>query len=175
MTAITQDLEPVSIKKSDRGSWFQYSTGLIVFTGILLIFLAMIHVRGGFAHPYWFFFFRRLFYLQYALFGGAILATLLYVAPRKIGWLGRAVIFAPFHVGCLWLILWCLVHRTFGIELTPGTLIAVLTNQAPIATMGVNARELGFTLAIVAVLTILFTAATEWTYRKYPSRIRWRL
>src|SRR3954463_10475959 len=61
-----------------RHAWIQYSAGLIAFTTVLLVFLAMIHVRGGFAHPYWFFFFRRLFYLQYALFGGAILATLLY-------------------------------------------------------------------------------------------------
>src|SRR4051794_26667401 len=49
-----------------RHAWIQYSAGLIAFTTVLLVFLAMIHVRGGFVHPAWFPVFRRLFYLQYA-------------------------------------------------------------------------------------------------------------
>ena len=143
MTVTGQLLERPVMRTSGRAAWFQYSAAVIIFTGVLLIFLAMIHVRGGFFHPAWFPLFRRLFYLQYALFGGALLATLLYLAPRRVGWFGRALLFAPFHLGCCWLVLWCLVHRTFGIELTPGTLFAVLTNQAPIATMGVNASRAG--------------------------------
>src|SRR4051812_11352735 len=175
MTVIVELLESAVPVRPARRAWIQYTAGLIVFTGVLLIFLAMIHVRGGFFHPAWFPLFRRLFYLQYALFGGALLATLLYLAPRRLGWFGRAILFAPFHFGCCWLALWCLVHRTFGIELTPGTLFAVLTNQAPIATMGVNATELGWTLSLSAVVVAALTTLTEFAYRRYDQPIRRRL
>lgn len=155
-------------------AWLQYSAGLIIYGSLLLFILGLIIVRGGFAHPPLFLLFRRLLYVQYAVLGTALLATLLYFGPRRMHWSVRVLLFALLHLCFVWVLLWSLVNRAFGIELTVGTVAAVLMNRAPISAMGVNSLEFAWAVAASFAAVAALTALSEFAARRYADQIRGR-
>src|SRR3954471_2848368 len=56
---------PSNSSRSRGGGYYLF---LGIVSGLLLFFLSFIHVRGAYHFPAAFGFFRRIFYLQYALF-----------------------------------------------------------------------------------------------------------
>jgi hypothetical protein len=148
---------------------------ILAVSALLLLFLSFIHVRGAYTFPPGFSVFRRLFYVQYALFVGAVLAALLdFFQPDRVHWLGRRCAFAVFYFCFLWIVLWSLVHRTFGIELTPGFVIDIITNRAPISEMGVTSAELAVTLTASFALAVLLSLTTDLLTRRYDGSVRRR-
>src|SRR5439155_15307172 len=112
------------------------------FAILLLIPVAFIHVHGTYMFPPGFDVIRHLFHGEYALLGGALLATLLYLlAGDGIRRFARGAGLITLFLGALWMALWVLVHRVFGIELTPSIVADVLINQAPMSEMGVTPIE----------------------------------
>jgi membrane-anchored protein YejM (alkaline phosphatase superfamily) len=161
-------------RKPGASSW-GYAGFILAISALLLLFLSLIHVRGNYTFPSGFSVFRRLFYVQYALFGGALLATFLYFfRPERVHWLGRRCALTVFYICFLWVVLWSLVHRTFGIELTPGFVLDVITSRAPIAEMGISRSELALTLAGAFALAALLSVTTDLLTRRYDRSVRRR-
>lgn len=158
--------------RRNRSLW--YYLFLAGLTGILLCFLSLIHVRGAYHFPPGFGFFRRLFYVQYALFIVAMLTGIVFVfrgtgVVRRTRWAVLAVFYFCFS----WVVLWCLVHRTFGIELTPALIIQTVFNAAPISEMGVARDELVTVFGLTGVVMLVGTAITgAITRRAGPASIR---
>jgi hypothetical protein len=64
----------------------------------------------------------------------------------------RIPIFAAFFVWWIWIIVWVLVRRAFGIELTTDIVWELFTNRAAIAAVGLGENE--FVLGTTILLTI---------------------
>jgi membrane-anchored protein YejM (alkaline phosphatase superfamily) len=164
-----------SVEKRPPAPGWTYFGFILAVSALLLLFLGFIHVRGAYTFPPGFSIFRRLFYVQYALFVGAVLAALLDLfQPDRVHWLGRRCAFAVFYFCFLWIVLWSLVHRTFGIELTPGFVIDIITNRAPISEMGVTSAELAVTLTASFALAVLLSLTTDLLTRRYDGSVRRR-
>ncbi|MDB6056907.1 MAG: hypothetical protein JWO95_751 [Verrucomicrobiales bacterium] len=149
-------------EKQKARSSREYFILLFTFTALSLVVLAFLHVHGTYVFPPGFDVLRRLFHSQYAFFGGAVLAAMLYVlhapvVPRIV----RRIILAFFYFCFVWVGVWVFVHRVFGIELSPGLLVVILVNQAPISEMGVTNTELAVTLFVAFALIAAMTAVTE--------------
>src|SRR5207248_6380464 len=134
--------------------------------------MAFIHVHGTYVFPPGFDVLRRLFHSQYALFGGAVLAGLLYVlhAPAIPPTLRRIVV-AFFYLCFVWVAVWVFVHRVFGIELIPALLVDILISQAPISEMGVTATEFTITLVLAFAIVGTLTVVTERIANRHPQTI----
>jgi membrane-anchored protein YejM (alkaline phosphatase superfamily) len=153
--------------------WTRYYLSLGLIGGLLFLFVVFIRVAGKYYYPPAFWFFRRLFSLQYAFFTSAVLAAILWSfrggGARAIL---RSVLLAIFYFLFAWIALWTLVERSFGIELDPPLIITSLFTAAPISEMGVARSELIVTLAAVAIMIILATVLTNRVARHVPSAVR---
>jgi membrane-anchored protein YejM (alkaline phosphatase superfamily) len=94
------------------------------------------------------------------LLGGAVLAALLYLLPHsRLPWFVRSLLFATFYLLFVWVLVWGLVQRAFGIELTLGTIRELFTSRAQVARVGLGALEwglaIGLSFVIVSALTVL--------------------
>ena len=105
-----------------RGPRRKYLALIFAVTGLIAFSLMLVRVRGGFAYPPLFPLFEYLFPLQFGLLAGTILAALLYLLPQsRLPSAARSLVFATFYLLFLWVFVWGLVQRAFGIELTLGT------------------------------------------------------
>src|SRR5437870_3418658 len=150
---------PSIIAGQSAGALSRYLEIVLAVT-VLLTALKVVHVIGGIVQPGWFNLFRLLFHFQFGLFGGAVLAMLLYLLPRsRLPRFGRILVFAAFYFWFVWLIVWVLVRRFFGIELSLDTVVELFTNRSAIAAVGLGDLEFvliaGICLTIIAALAVL--------------------
>jgi membrane-anchored protein YejM (alkaline phosphatase superfamily) len=136
----------------------------LIFTvgGLIALSLMLVQVRGGFAYPPFFALFAKLFQIQFGLLGAAALAALLFLLPlsrlpRFVRWL----LFATFYVLFAWVLVWGLVQRAFGIELTLGTIRELFTSRAQLAAVGLGPLEWGLAGAVVVILVSVLTVLSE--------------
>ncbi len=126
---------------------------LLLAIGIILTALNALHVFGGVVGRGWFRLLTSLLHLQFGLYGCALLATLLFVLPRlRLPAFVRIAAFAAFFIWLQWVLLWVLVRRAFGIELSTDIVWELFTNRAAIAAVGLEESE--FALALIAIVTI---------------------
>jgi uncharacterized protein len=145
---------------SRAGPFIRYSLFLATITALGTASAALVRIRSGFAYPPLFDAFRALFFFEHGLFLGALLALLLYFLPRNF--LPRFIqvtVYFVFFLGFLWILIWGLVHRAYGIELSFGSVIDLATHWRSIGEVGFSVREfmsiLGVALAIAGSLTAL--------------------
>jgi uncharacterized protein len=143
---------------SGREPRIRYALLLGAITALGTTSAALIRIRSGFAYPPLFDLFRALFFLEHGLFFGALLALLVYFLPRDfLPRFLQATVYFIFFLGFLWNLIWGLVHRAYGIELSFGTVIDLATHWRSIGEVGLSVREfmsiLGVALAIAGMLT----------------------
>ena len=106
------------------------------------------------------------------VYGCAVLSSLLYLLSRfRLPLLIRLPVFAAFFVWLIWVIVWVLVRRAFGIELTTDIVWELFTNRAAITAVGLGETEFvlstailltasrgAFAAALVALLVIPWTS-----------------
>jgi hypothetical protein len=137
----------------------QSLTLVLGVAGLIALSLMLVQVRGGFAYPPLFSLFAKLFQIQFGLLGGAVLAALLYLLPHsRLPWLGRSLVFATLYLLFFWVLVWGLVQRAFGIELTLGAMRELFTSRAQIAAVGLGALEFGLVIVISFAIVGAFTA-----------------
>lgn len=125
----------------------------VLAVGIILTCLNALRVLGGVIDRRWFTAFQYLLHLHFGLYGCALLATLLYVPLRlRIPAFLRVATLAAFWVWFVWIIVWVLVRRAFGIELSPEILGELLTNRNAIAAVGLGEMEFGVAVASTLLL-----------------------
>lgn len=137
-----------------------YLTLVLGVAGLIACSLMLVRVRGGFAYPPLFSLFEYLFPIQFGLLGGVVLAALLYLLPQsRLPWFVRSLLFATFYLLFVWVLVWGLVQRAFGIELTLGTIRELFTSRAQLAAVGLGTLEwglaMGISFLIVGALTVL--------------------
>lgn len=153
------ELVLASPSKAKRLAWgAAYVAFVLIVAGLFEASLNLVRVRGGFTYPEGFKLFRDLFYVQFGLFGGAVLSALLYLLLRsRMPVIARALVLGMFHFWAAWLFIWALIQRGYGIELTVGTVFELFTNPVAGTAMGLDPREfawiVGISLAIVAALS----------------------
>src|SRR3954464_5006136 len=132
------------------------------FIVLLIIVVAFIHVHGTYMFPRGFDVLRRVFHGQYALLGGALLATVLWMLPgRGVVRAARWALLLLLYLSAAWFVIWVLVHRVFGIELTPSIVLDILINHAPISEMGVSAGQVATTVLVSFAAVFGMVAVTE--------------
>lgn len=144
---------------------------LLVAVGTILTALKVLNVFGGIVPPVWFNFIRWLFHFQFGLFGCATLATLLYALPySRFPALLRVLALTAFYLWFIWLILWVLVRRAFGIELSFETVVELFTNRSAIAAVGLGAMEfIGGVTILSSLAALLATVSDRIAGRARPS------
>lgn len=154
----------------------QYLTLVLGIAGFIALALMLVQVRGGFAYPPLFSLFAKLFQIQFGLLGGAVLATLLYLLPHSWRpWPGRSLVFATFYLLFVWVLVWGLVQRAFGIELTLGTIRELFTSRAQLAAVGLGALEWGLAIGISFVIVSALTALSNKLANRTDGRLRRRV
>lgn len=135
---------------------------LVLAVGTILTCINALQVFGGVVDRRWFTVFRWILHFQFGVFGCAVLATLLYVLPRsRLAAIVRIPIFAAFWVWLLWIILWVLVRRAFGIELSTDILRELFTNRTAIAAVGLGELEFAIGVAIPLLIGVALGAVSD--------------
>lgn len=160
-----------------RSGWRrQYLTLVFGVSGVTALSLMLVQVRGGFAYPPLFSLFAKLFQIQFGLLGGSVLAALLYLLPQsRLPWLVRTLVFATFYLLFLWVLVWGLVQRAFGIELTLGTMRELFTSRAQIAAVGLGALEFGLVMVISFAIAGALTVLSNKLGNRTDARLRRRV
>ena len=141
--------------------------GLVLAVGTVLTCINALQVFGGVVDRRWFTVLRWVLHFQFGVFGGAVLATLLYALPRwRLPGFVRILIFAAFWVWFLWIILWVLVRRAFGIELSTDILGELFTNRTAIAAVGLGELEFALGVAIPLLLGVALGAGSDLISRR---------
>ena len=126
---------------------------MVLAVGTILTCLNALQVFGGVVNRGWFTFYRWVLHFQFGVYGCAVLATLLFLLPRsRLPVFIRITAFAAFWVWLIWVILWVLVRRAFGVELSTDILWELFTNRTAIAAVGLG--ELEFAIGVVIPLII---------------------
>ncbi|MDP9004777.1 MAG: hypothetical protein M3N12_08300 [Verrucomicrobiota bacterium] len=152
--------DPTAMSAPAKVSPKQYFALIFTVGGLIALSLMLVQVRGGFAYPPFFALFAKLFQIQFGLVGGAILAALLFLLPlSRLPGFVRPLLFATFYLLFVWVMVWGLVQRASGIELTLGTIRELFTNRAQLAAVGLGTLEWGLAggvaVLIVGVLTFV--------------------
>ena len=148
-----------STSKTRRWLWaVAYVAFVLAVAGLFEASLNLVRVRGGFTYPPAFQLFRALFYVQFGLFGGVLVSGLLYLLPReRVPLIVRTLIFFTFFFWGVWLFIWGLVQRSYGVILTGDVVFELFTNPVAAAAMGLESREFAWiatcSLSLVALLT----------------------
>ncbi|MBV9007554.1 MAG: sulfatase-like hydrolase/transferase [Verrucomicrobia bacterium] len=131
--------------------------------GVAIAAAVSVKIRSGFVYPAFFDCFRALFFAQQGLFPAAVLVTAVAILPRN--GIGRTLSFVGYFVFFLWLfwlLIWAVVHRVYGIELTFSIVIELLTNWSSIREVGLTPAEFWSAVAgacVIAAAMALLTAA----------------
>ncbi len=164
------------ITKQRLGWRRQYLALVLGVVGVTALSLLLVKVRGGFAYPSWFPLFEYLFPIQFGLLGGAILAALLYLLPKsRLPWLVRSLVFAAFYLLFVWVLVWGLVQRAFGIELTLGTIAELFTSRAQFAAVGLGPWEWGLAIGISLIIVSTLTGVSNKVSTRAEGRLRRRV
>jgi hypothetical protein len=154
----------------------QYLTLVLGVAGLIALSLMLVRVRGGFAYPPLFSLFEYLFPIQFGLLGGAVLAALLYLLPHsRLPWALRSLVFAAFYLLFVWVLVWGLVQRAFGIELTLGTIRELFTSRAQLAAVGLGTLEWGLATGISFVILSALTVLSNKLGHRTGGRLRRRV
>ena len=158
------------VAKAAPYGWFVAS-----YTFLLAVVVLCIHVHGTYIFVPLFDVVRHLFHLQYAIFAGALLSTVLYLLYRApVPRLLRDILLIAVYFESLWLVFWVVVHRVFGIELGPAMIVHILMNHAPVTEMGVDPLEVVVALGVAAVVVLLLTLFTNRVASEQPHFVRKR-
>src|SRR5713226_5059560 len=153
-----------------------YFSFVALIVSLLVISLALVRVRGGFAYPSGFGLFRILFFLQFGLFGGVVLSILLWLLPRiRIALLASFLIFGGFYLCVVWLLIWGLIQHAYGIELTTSTVAELFTNPAGIAAMGLGQREFTWIVTVALALVAALAVASLFFASRGGNQLRGRI
>jgi len=167
--------EPNESTEQRRPSPWTYTGTIVGFTVLLVIVVAFIHVHGTYMFPRGFDVLRRVFHGQYALLGGALLATVLWMLPgRGVVRAARWALLLLLYLSAAWFVIWVLVHRVFGIELTPSIVLDILINHAPISEMGVSAGQVATTVLVSFAAVFGMVAVTEMLTVRHGPKLRRR-
>ena len=132
--------------------WVPYCL-LVLAVGAVLTCINKLQVFGGVIDRTWFNFFRYVLHFHVGVFGCAVLTTFLYLFRRwRVPAFLRIAVFASFFVWFIWVVVWVLVRRAFGIELLSDIVWELLTNRAAIAAVGLGETEFALGLGIVLLL-----------------------
>lgn len=154
-------------------AFIRYGLFLATITALGTASAALVRIRSGFAYPPFFDAFRALFFFEHGLFLGALLALLLYFLPRNF--LPRFIqvaVYFVFFLGFLWILIWGLVHRAYGIELSFGSVIDLATHWRSIGEVGFSVREFMSILAVALAIAGALTAISLRLGRRVERRTR---
>jgi membrane-anchored protein YejM (alkaline phosphatase superfamily) len=156
-----------------REPWFRYGLILAAITALGTSSAALIRIRSGFPYPPLFDLFRALFFFEHGLFLAATLATLLYFLPHNhLPRFFQAAIYFIFYLGFLWILIWGLVHRAYGIELSFGSVIDLVTHWRSIGEVGFSVPEFVSILAVALAISAALTAISLAFGRRVGKRKR---
>ena len=160
-----------------RSGWrIRYLALVLGVASVSALALLLVKVRGGFAYPAWFPLFEYLFPIQFGLLGGAVLAALLYLLPKsRLPLLARSLVLAVFYLLFVWVLVWGLVQRAFGIELTLGTIGELFTSRAQFAAVGLGTVEWVLAIGISFVIVSTLTVASNKLGARTDGRLRRRV
>ncbi|HMG05270.1 MAG TPA: sulfatase-like hydrolase/transferase [Chthoniobacterales bacterium] len=154
----------------------QYLALLVAVGGLIALSLMLVQVRGGFAYPSLFFLFAKLFQIQFGLLGGTVLAGLLYLLPRsRLSWFVRSLLLAVYYLLFVWVLVWGLVQRAFGIELTLGTIRELFTSRAQLAAVGLGPLEWGLAIGVTFVIVCALTVQSRRLEYRVEARLQKRV
>jgi membrane-anchored protein YejM (alkaline phosphatase superfamily) len=126
---------------------------LVLAVGAVLTVLNKLQVFGGVIDRTWFNVFRYTLHFHVGVFGCAVLTSFLYLLRRwRIPAFLRIAVFASFFIWFIWVVVWVLVRRAFGIELLSDILWELLTNRAAIAAVGLGETEFALGVGTVVLL-----------------------
>lgn len=147
---------------------------LVLSVGTVLTCLNVLHVFGGVVHRSWFSLFTLLLHVQFGLYGAAVLATLLFVLPRsRLPMALRLPLFAGFFIWLVWILVWVLIRRAFGIELSSDIIWELFTNRTAIAAVGLGEMEFALAMGLVfAVGGVLGAVSDRISQRTNPALLR---
>ncbi|MEO8043821.1 MAG: sulfatase-like hydrolase/transferase [Spartobacteria bacterium] len=147
---------------------------LVLAVGTILTCLNALRPFGGVVNPGWFTFLRWILHFQFGAFGCAVLTLLLYLL-RRWRWPAflRIPVFAAFFIWFLWVILWVLVRRAFGIELSADILWELFADRTAIAALGVGGVEFAVGIAVPLFIgAILGAVSDRISQRSNPKLLR---
>jgi membrane-anchored protein YejM (alkaline phosphatase superfamily) len=135
---------------------------LVLAVGIILSCINALEVVGGIASRDWLPFYQTALHVQFGVYGCAVLATLLFLLPlTRLPALIRIPVFTAFFVWLIWIIVWVLARRAFGIELTTDIVWELFTNPAAITAVGLGATEFFLAAAILLSVGALIGIASD--------------
>ncbi|MEY2547071.1 MAG: uncharacterized protein QOG48_2188 [Verrucomicrobiota bacterium] len=163
--------------QSSRTLSLAYFAFVVALSGVLAFALGKVQPgRGGFAYPEGFYLFRILFYIQFGLFGGALCSVLLYATPRlPVHFFGRTLIWVLFYLWFVWQVVWSLVQRWFGIELTPQMALELFVHPTSIDAVGLSRWEFASVVGISFAIIGLLAAASLSLSRRCGNQLRLRV
>jgi uncharacterized protein len=139
--------------RAPRLSGLGYGAFLLGLTVLGTVASALIRIRSGFAYPRFFDAFRALFFVEHGIFIGAVLALLLFVVPRiRLPHIVAASVYFIFYLWFLWIAVWNVVHRFYGIELSFATVTDLAVHSQAVAEVGFSGLE--FISILAGALTI---------------------
>ncbi len=125
---------------------------LVLAVGTMLACIYALEVIGGVGPRSWLSCYKVVLHVQFGVYGCAVLTSLLYLLSRfRLPLLIRLPVLAAFFVWLIWVIVWVLVRRAFGIELTTDIVWELFTNRAAITAVGLGETE--FVLSTAILLT----------------------
>jgi glucan phosphoethanolaminetransferase (alkaline phosphatase superfamily) len=129
-------------------------------------------VTGGVVDRGWFTVLRLLLHLQVGLFGGAVLTTLLYLPGKlRLPSFLRIALLASFFIWLIWIILWVLVRRAFGIELSTDIVWELFTNRNAVAAVGLGDMEFIVSVAVLLGLAGVLSAGGDLIARRSAQKL----
>lgn len=158
---------------SDRMPSVAYAMLILAVSYAVGAALEIVRVRGGFVYPERFPIFRILFFVQFGLFGGAVLSFLLFLLLRlRVPGVVSATVIGGFYLWCAWLGTWGLTQSAYGIELTARALLELFSNPVAFGAMGLQPREFGIIAVAAVVLVAGLTVTTLLIARRATGRVR---
>jgi len=149
---------PATKKSLSSASYF----GLVLAVGTILTCIYALEVNGGVGPRSWLSFYKIVLHVQFGVYGCAVLTTLFFLVRRfRLPLLIRLPVFAAFFVWLIWVIVWVLVRRAFGIELTTDIVWELFTNRAAITAVGLGETEFALSTAILLTAGALLGVASD--------------
>jgi hypothetical protein len=150
-----------------------YYLFLLAITTVGTISAALVRIRSGFAYPPLFDAFRALFFLEHGLFFGAAGGILLYFLPKiHFPRVAQAAAWLGFYLWLMWIVIWSLTHRAYGIELSFGSVFDLMTHWRSIGEVGFSMREFMSIFAVAIVIAGALTLISLALGQRVPKRKR---